>query len=675
MGGGPRPPRTAMPRVLIADDSPTTRDLLRELIDSAPDLEVVATAENGLEAVERVRATLPDVIVMDIAMPLMNGIEATRRVMTEVPTPILVVSNAIDVQSVRVSLEALRAGAMSLAQKPGGPAWDDFEAETARFLETLRSISRVPMVRRVTDRRPALAVPGGDDRACRVVGISTSIGGPAALCNVLSRLPDSFDAPIVIVQHQLPGFTQQVAEWLGGESPLQVAVAEDGEALAPGKVYFPPEGRGLRVEDGGILSLDADRGADQILKDLADSYGPGAVGLVMTGSGFSGLEGMRAIRERGGRVLAQDLHSAADPSLPKAAIDAGLPTEVLPLAEIPTRLMQLALGQRGAAAVEVEAQAEAPPRPRVLVVEDSLTQAEALSDLLTSWHMEPTVCSTSAAAWDRLHAEPFELVLTDAIMPGSTGYDLCRAIRASDDHRDLPVVLLTAQSNPGDLVRALAVGASAFVPKPFDGPRLVSRLRKLIEVPRPSAEAEAAEEVVVGGEAFRIRTSRAELVDYFTAALEDYSRAQAMLEEDRLIAASARDAHEPLHQVLAALGCPAAVLDDLGRVEVSNAGWRASVAIASGASYPDRLERQDPALGQRVREALDRLRQGSRQEDLGVLDGVEGGPRRRVALGRLDVGAALRFLVSHERVEPRSPTDDGGDEVAAEPRPNRPEGG
>jgi two-component system chemotaxis response regulator CheB len=338
-----------MIRVLIAEDSPTTADLLIDVIESEGDMRVVGAARNGSEAIALVKQLLPDVVVMDIHMPELDGFEATRRIMVESPTPIVIVSATVDVRETKISMQALRMGALTVMQKPA-PGGGEFDQVVARFNATVRAMAGVRVVRRWSDkpqfeqlsRKVVPAAP------VRVVAIATSTGGPAALHRVFSDLPANFPAPIVVVQHIAPGFITGLANWLGETSRLAIKVAEHGELPKPGNVYLAPDDRHLCVSQQGTIEIskapavDGFRPSASVLfRSIAKNYGQSAVAVIMTGMGEDGLEGLRDVRKAGGRIIAQDEASSVVFGMPGVVVTAGLADLTLPLHRIAPQLQKI----------------------------------------------------------------------------------------------------------------------------------------------------------------------------------------------------------------------------------------------------------------------------------------------------------------------------------------------
>jgi two-component system chemotaxis response regulator CheB len=341
-------------RIVVAEDSPTARRLLVEILRADPALTVAGEAKDGVEAVDLVQRLRPDLVTMDIQMPRMDGLDATRRIMTEVPTPVVVVSTLVE-RDIQTSMAALRAGALAVLQKPVGPESPDFDAESRRLRDTLKAMAEVKVVRRWPERTaaplPLAPAPASVVQRPAVVALAASTGGPAALHRVLSELPADFPVPLLVVQHIALGFSQGFATWLGTAGPLPVKVAEDGEALLPGHVYLAPDDRHLGLSGEGRAEVS--RGAPVhgfrpsatwLFRSVARAHGANSLAVVLTGMGQDGLEGVRELRGAGGYVLAQDEPSSVVYGMPGVVVGAGLAHEVVPLPSIASRLLQSVRG-------------------------------------------------------------------------------------------------------------------------------------------------------------------------------------------------------------------------------------------------------------------------------------------------------------------------------------------
>ncbi|MEX2182618.1 MAG: chemotaxis-specific protein-glutamate methyltransferase CheB [Gemmatimonadaceae bacterium] len=346
-----------MIRVVVAEDSLTVRELLVEILDSDPEITVVGQAKNGAEAVELAARLKPDLITMDVHMPIMDGYEATKEIMVQAPIPIIIVSSSANSEGMGLSFNALRAGALLVVPKPDNPHSALFDGQRAEFLTMAKAMSQVKVVRRWASRTPAVVVPPvvpsrrSPGSRVRVVAIAASTGGPAALQRILSGLPGDFSLPILVVQHIATGFVEGLATWLGSSCNLRVKVAESGEPLRGRTVLIAPDDRHLEVSREARVALtDAPPvggfrpSGTHLFDSVAQVYGASAAAVIATGMGSDGVEGLRAIRKMGGYVLAQDEATSVVYGMPREAVAAGVVDSVLPIDAIAGRLMGLANG-------------------------------------------------------------------------------------------------------------------------------------------------------------------------------------------------------------------------------------------------------------------------------------------------------------------------------------------
>jgi two-component system chemotaxis response regulator CheB len=326
-----------MIRVLIAEDSATSRELLRAALALDPELEVVGEAVDGQEAVALVQRLRPHVVTMDVRMPGLDGFAATQRIMAEAPTPVVIVTSH-DVRDLEFSLQALRAGALTALPKPPAPTAARFEAEARALCAAIKAMAEVDVVRQF----PPLV--GGSrslpERSPRfipdVLAIAASTGGPRALEQLLSRLPATLPIPVLVVQHIAPGFVEGLAAWLARSSMLRVKVAAPAEKLLAGTVYLAPEDRHLLVdrERSVVLSAAPPEGgfrpsANPLFRTVAEHHAGRAIAAILTGMGRDGVDGLGAVKAAGGWVVAQDEGSSTIFGMPQAALDAGLVDVVL----------------------------------------------------------------------------------------------------------------------------------------------------------------------------------------------------------------------------------------------------------------------------------------------------------------------------------------------------------
>ena len=336
-------------RVLIVEDSPTAGLLLRSILDSDPGIEVLEIATSGEDGVRKASALDPDLVTMDIHLGAMNGFEATRAILAEKPRPIVVVSASFDPRDVRLSLEALAAGALSIVAKPPGSNSPDFHRSAQALITTVKLMAEVKMVGRWRASKPKAGplVPIKAGTPVEVIAIGASIGGPPALSTILSRLPASFAVPIVIVQHITSDFDRGLADWLSGTTHRRVDLAQHGQVLRAGQVVIAPSGAHLGVDGARRVALNSATGpiggfrpsATYLFQSVAEVYGAAAVGLILTGMGSDGAAGLAALHDAGGLVLAQDAASCVVYGMPAAADALGAVDQNLDLADIAPALV------------------------------------------------------------------------------------------------------------------------------------------------------------------------------------------------------------------------------------------------------------------------------------------------------------------------------------------------
>lgn len=337
-------------RVLLVDDSSMARDLLRNILHQCSDIRVVGEAVNGLEAVELARQLKPDVICMDLDMPVMSGTEAIDAIMHQKAIPILVVSAEGDAQQ---AYQALNTGALDVIAKPGLD-----QSEASRLVNKVRLLAGVSVITRLRGRCPdSVLLPArtsltATTRSYRhLVAIACSTGGPQALAWLLPRLKAGFQAPVLISQHISDGFVDGLVSWLNTLSSLPVKVAEHGEALICEQVYISPSESHMTVAAGDRIRLVPRQDSDiyrpccnLLLESVATTHGADSIGLIMTGMGRDGASGMLAIHDSGGLTLAQDEASSVIFGMNQEAISMGAIDRILPLEQIPAQLNELVMG-------------------------------------------------------------------------------------------------------------------------------------------------------------------------------------------------------------------------------------------------------------------------------------------------------------------------------------------
>jgi two-component system chemotaxis response regulator CheB len=332
-------------RVLIVDDNPVFRLALSIALGGDPDIEVVGKAADGKEAVELTPKVHPDVITMDVLMPVLDGIEASKQILEHHPIPILLMSTLARSDEQRMALNAMRLGVMDVMNKPvlAGPSGPEGVAQVIRLVKAAAEAEVV-----VRPRSGRYHVATGEVRKRpKVIVVGASTGGPPALERILHALPRMFP-PIVVAQHLAPSFTRGFAEWLAASTARPVVPVAVPEPLRPGTVYIAAENRHVRVQPGfadGLLAPDEmlAPSADVLFRSAAESYGPAALGIVLTGMGGDGAEGLKALRAAGAWTIGQDRDSSAVYGMPRSAAEAGACCEVLSLDEIASRLLSVVL--------------------------------------------------------------------------------------------------------------------------------------------------------------------------------------------------------------------------------------------------------------------------------------------------------------------------------------------
>jgi two-component system, chemotaxis family, protein-glutamate methylesterase/glutaminase len=341
-------------RVLIVDDSLTVRGQLREVLSAAPELEVVGEAEDGKRAIELVQLLRPDVITMDMIMPVMSGVATTEYIMAHCPTPILIVSSSTNRGELFKTYDALAAGAVDVLDKAGGIDAGAMDAWERQLVSTVKLVSRIKVITHPRGRLRAVTAPprriaaGGRPE---LIAVGASTGGPGALVEILRALPAGLGVPVALVLHINEPFGTAFAEWLDGQTHHRVGFARDGEALDGGRVVMAPPDRHLAVERGRYrLTLDPPRhscrpSVDVLFESIATSYGSGAAAALLTGMGRDGAAGLLQIRRAGGHTIAQDEATCVVFGMPREAILLDAADRVLPLPEIGPALAALVRGE------------------------------------------------------------------------------------------------------------------------------------------------------------------------------------------------------------------------------------------------------------------------------------------------------------------------------------------
>jgi len=345
-------------KVLVVDDSAFMRILVSDMLNTDPEIEVVSVARNGEEGVEKVKALAPDVVTMDVEMPKMNGIEAVRHIMKEKPTPVVMLSG-ITKQNAEVTLDALAQGAFDFVTKPSGTLSLDIEKVKEELVSKIKAaytsngktgtgINRLHVLAQTSIHTYAHAQkPVNEGRISKkVVVIGSSTGGPKALAEIFSALPQDIPAGMLVVQHMPPYFTKSLAERLDKCSYAHVKEGEAGDMITNNSALVAPGDHHMTVNTGKIRlnqepPVNAIRpSVDVTMMSVAKTYGYNTIGVLLTGMGNDGAAGMKTIKEKGGTTIACDEKTSTIFGMPKEAIKLGCVDKIVPLHKIADEIMR-----------------------------------------------------------------------------------------------------------------------------------------------------------------------------------------------------------------------------------------------------------------------------------------------------------------------------------------------
>jgi two-component system chemotaxis response regulator CheB len=354
-------------RILVVDDSVVIRKVLCETLAADPDLQIVGTAGDGKIGLAKIAQLHPDLITLDIEMPVLNGLETLRELRKLYPKLPVVMFSTLTERGAKATLDALSLGASDYATKPsntGSPA-EAIAAIRAELIPKIKALCSSP-VRELTTfpvPRPPVKVRRPTQRRIEIVAIGTSTGGPNALAEVLPRIPKDFPVPIVLVQHMPPIFTRLLAERLNSHSAISVQEASDGAMLSPEQAWIAPGNFHMTVKRAGVgtrLQLNQDLpenscrpAVDVLFRSVAEVYGAGVLAVVMTGMGSDGVIGAQRIREHGGEVIVQDEASSIVWGMPGLVHASGQADAVYPLDQLGQEIVRRVLESRSLRAISI----------------------------------------------------------------------------------------------------------------------------------------------------------------------------------------------------------------------------------------------------------------------------------------------------------------------------------
>lgn len=334
--------------VVIVEDSQVTLEFLMQILSRDPIIRVVGVAKTGEDAIEMVKRYHPQVVTMDIELPKMNGIEATKAIMQAWPTRIIIVTS-FESKNLDLTFKAMSAGAVSIVAKPKGFGNSESEKMIKELITTIKLMSEVPVVKQRivnTPNKNNTILPLKN--SIKLIAIGASTGGPPVLQTILSGLAKNFPAPILIVQHISEGFVQGLADWLTVSTGFPVHIAENGIIPMAGNVYLAPDNDHLIVSKNGGLELNKDApdhnlrpSIDHLFKSVAKVFSQEAIGMLLTGMGRDGADGLKSMYDSGAITIAQDEMSSLIFGMPNEAIKTGGVSFILPPNKISETLMNM----------------------------------------------------------------------------------------------------------------------------------------------------------------------------------------------------------------------------------------------------------------------------------------------------------------------------------------------
>jgi two-component system chemotaxis response regulator CheB len=349
-----------MIKVLIVEDSEVMREMIRLILTSDPEIEVIGTACDGKEASEFLDKYTPDVITMDLHMPRMNGFDATKIIMEKKPIPIIVVSASCQADDIEMTFRSLQAGAVSITEKPVGTWNPEYEEIARNLIQKVKTFSALKVVRRNSVLKSELKTISSlksnflNASDVEVIAIGASTGGPPVIEKILSCLPGDFSIPVVLVQHMTPGFIQGFTQWLKKSSLLTIKLAQENESLIPGCVYIAPDHVHIKISANKNIIFTKDPpvhggirpAVSMLFESLAENMKKKSVGILLTGMGRDGAAELKKMKGSGSITIAQDEASCVVYGMPKEAVILGGASYVLPPEEIAQKIISLEQEQR-----------------------------------------------------------------------------------------------------------------------------------------------------------------------------------------------------------------------------------------------------------------------------------------------------------------------------------------
>ncbi|QXM06189.1 chemotaxis-specific protein-glutamate methyltransferase CheB [Crassaminicella indica] len=331
-----------MIKVLVVDDSPTIQALIKHILNSDKDIHVMGVANNGEEAIQFIEQNKPDVITMDISMPIMDGFEATRRIMETNPIPIIVITGLFNSQDIDRTFQAMEAGAVSVIEKPAGITYPDFDKASKNIVETVKLMSEIKVIKRKANykkKKRNLLNAQKLINICpdiKIAAIGVSTGGPSVLQTIFSKLPANIKIPILVVQHIAPGFLDGLVDWLSKFTEYPIHIASQGEKALPGHIYFAPDGFHMEIRYNEQIFLNCDEKKNGVrptvsylFRSIANYYGKNAMAILLTGMGKDGAEELKILKDKGAITVVQDKETSVVYGMPGEAVKLNAATYIL----------------------------------------------------------------------------------------------------------------------------------------------------------------------------------------------------------------------------------------------------------------------------------------------------------------------------------------------------------
>lgn len=331
-----------MIKVLVVDDSLTIQQLIMYILNSDENIKVIGVVSNGENALKFIDKNKPDVITMDIIMPGMGGFETIKKIMETNPIPIIVITGLFSGQNIDKTFKAMKAGAVSVLEKPVGIKDNNFEKASQNIIEMVKLMSEIKVIKRRANYakiKPKFSNEfklKSTFRNIKIIVIGVSTGGPPVLQTIFSKLPKNIKAPILVVQHIVPGFINGLVGWLSGVAKYPIHIGEQGEKALPGHIYFAPDGFHMEIKSNEKIFLsEAEKenglkpSVSHLFRSAANYYGKNVMGILLTGMGKDGAKELKILKDKGALTVVQDKESSVVYGMPGEAVNLDAATYIL----------------------------------------------------------------------------------------------------------------------------------------------------------------------------------------------------------------------------------------------------------------------------------------------------------------------------------------------------------